>query len=340
MKQPDETCVVAARNQGGDDQGPACTFGLMTSRLFRGLALIGAVAFTHVPIAYAQTSSISPVIDDSIPPGANFDKAEFRLWLPSGGGALNGALILVPGSNGDGRAMAQDTVWQAFATKNKLAIVGCRFTDKPHDQNFIEDYVNVSKGSGQALLDVLGKFAARAKHPELASAPLLFWGMSAGGQFNYEFAVWKPERVVAFVVNKGGIYYTALTPRETRRVPALLFIGGKDLESRVNTITGLFALNRRGGALWALTEEPDAGHVVGRSRDLAIVFFDDVLPMRLGESASLRALDEKTGFVGDYHMKTITPAGETKPPAYPTAWLPTDRVAKAWQAVVTEKPFP
>jgi pimeloyl-ACP methyl ester carboxylesterase len=33
--------------------------------------------------------------------------------------------------------------------------------------------------------------------------------MSAGGQFNYEFAAWKPDRVAAFVVNKGGIYYTA-----------------------------------------------------------------------------------------------------------------------------------
>ena len=312
----------------------------MTSRLFRGLALIGAVAFTRVPIAHAQGSSIPAAIDDSIAPGANFDKAEFRLWLPSGGGALKGALILVPGSNGDGRSMAQDTVWQAFATKNKLAIVACRFTDKPHDQNFIEDYVDVSKGSGQALLDVLGKFGSRTRHPELASAPLLFWGMSAGGQFNYEFAVWKPERVVAFVVNKGGIYYTALTPRATRSIPALLFIGGKDLESRVNTITGLFALNRRGGALWALTEEPSAAHVVGRSRDLAIVFFDDVLALRLGESSSLKALDEKTGIVGDYHMKTISPMGEMKLPAYPTAWLPTDRVARAWQAVISDNPVP
>ncbi len=134
----------------------------------------------------------------------------------------------------------------------------CRFTDKPHDQGFIEDYVNVSQGSGQALLDALTAFATRARHPELATAPFLLWGMSAGGQFNYEFVCWKPERVVAFVVNKGGIYYTALAPRAARQVPGMLFIGGKDLEFRTNTITGLFAVNRRGGALWALAEEPSA----------------------------------------------------------------------------------
>ena len=124
-------------------------------------------------------------------------------------------------------------MWQAFAAKNRLAIVACRFTDKPHDQNFIEDYVNVSHGSGQALLDILGKFAGRSNHAEIASAPLLLWGMSAGGQFDYEFTAWHPERVAAFVVNKGGIYYTALTSRAARAVPGILFIGGKDLDQRV-----------------------------------------------------------------------------------------------------------
>ena len=82
------------------------------------LHLLFAAALTMSASASAQT-----VIDDSIPPGTNFDKAQFRLWLPPAGGALRGALILVPGSNGDGRAMAQDTVWQAFAAKNRLTIV-------------------------------------------------------------------------------------------------------------------------------------------------------------------------------------------------------------------------
>jgi poly(3-hydroxybutyrate) depolymerase len=316
----------------------------MRTRYHARLALAAALTLLAPPFAApiaAQSAAPASVLDDSVPPGANFDRAQFRLWLPNTAGALRGALILVPGSNGDGRSMAEDSVWHAFAHRNSLAIVACRFTDKPHDQGFIEDYVNVSKGSGQALLDVLGRFAARTRHPELASAPLLLWGMSAGGQFDDEFAAWKPERVVAFVVNKGGIYYTALTSRATRGVPALLFIGGKDLESRVNTITGLFALNRRGGALWALTEEPSLGHVVGRSRDLAIAFFDDVLPLRLdAASAALKPLDEKTGFVGDYHAKSVAPAGEAPLPAYPTSWLPTERVARAWLAVISEQPFP
>jgi poly(3-hydroxybutyrate) depolymerase len=300
----------------------------MNALRLAALALVVAAAAVH-----------GQALDDSLPPGANFDKAQFRLWLPQGVQHLRATLVLVPGSNGDGRAMAQDSVWQAFATRNQLAIVACRFTDKPHEQGFIEDYVNVSRGSGDALLEIINRFATRSGHAELASAPLLLWGMSAGGQFDYEFAAWKPERVIAFVVNKGGIYYTALTPRATRVIPALLFVGEKDLESRVATITGLFALNRRGGALWALVKEPGAAHVVGRSRDLSILFFEDVLPMRLSESGALTPLAESAGFVGDPHTKEIRGIGDGQQPNYPTAWLPTKRAALAWQAVETEKPF-
>jgi len=330
-----------ARAGGGDGGAAACSIERMISHIVRRATPTLAALLLAAPLlSAARAQAPVAVLDDSIPPGNNFDKAQFRLWIPREAGTLRGALILVPGSNGDGRAQAQDTVWQAFATKQKLAIVGVRFTDKPHDQNFIEDYVNVSRGSGQALLDALSKFAGRVQHPELANAPLVFFGMSAGGQFNYEFAAWKPERVIAFVVNKGGIYYTALTSRATREVPAMLFIGGKDLESRVSTITGLFALNRRGGALWALADEPAAGHIVGRSRDMSIIFFEDVLPQRLGDGATLKPLTEKSGFLGDLKAKTFQPIGEQPAPNYPTAWLPTERVAKAWQAMVSERPFP
>src|SRR6476660_8933286 len=306
------------------------TIPMTRTRIFSALAL-GLVSLSVANRVARGQVSASSTLEDTIPPGANFDKAEFRFWAPPGVSTLRGTMVLVPGSNGDGRAMAEDTVWQSFAVRQHLALLACRFTDRPHDQKFIEDYVNVSHGSGQALLDALGRLAARSRHPELAAEPLLFWGMSAGGQFNYEFASWKPERVLAFVVNKGGIYYTALTPRATRAIPALLFIGGKDLESRVNTITGLFALNRRGGALWALAEEPGVGHVVGKSRDVSMLFFEDVLAARLNQDGTLKALGEAAGLVGDVKTHEFGPPAARGTPNYPSVWLVTERVAKAWK---------
>ena len=281
------------------------------------------------------TLQAQSVLEDSVPPGANFEVAQFRFWAPTGTAPVRGVLVLVPGSNGDGRAMALDSTWQAFAARQRLAIVACRFTDKQHEQGFIEEYIAVSRGSGDALLGAISRFAQRSGHPEVANAPLLMWGMSAGGQFNYEFVAWKPERVLAFAVNKGGIYYSALLSRAAREVPGMLFIGGKDLAFRNNTISGLFAVNRRGGALWALAEEPGVAHVVGKSRDVSMVFFEDLLPMRLGSGGALSRLEEKSGYLGDLSARTFAPLGDGRVPNYPTAWLPTERVAKEWQAMVT-----
>src|SRR3954447_11843848 len=302
------------------------------------IAAVCSLMALLVPLTAAAQGAPGVVFEETVAPGRNYDKAEFKLWLPNDLQSVRAVAVLVPGSNGDGRGQVDDPDWQAFAVRNKLALVGVRLTDKPHDQGFIEEYVNVSQGSGRAFLDAMASFASRSKHPELATAPFLLWGMSAGGEFNYEFVCWKPERVVASVVNKGNIYYTALAPKAARMVPGILFTGGKDLEFRTSTIAGLFAMNRRGGALWALAEEPSAAHIVGRSRDVALVLFEDALALRVGEGAALKPLTEKSGFIGDIKAKTYQALGEDTVPNYPTAWLPTARVAERWQWLVTEKP--
>ena len=283
-------------------------------------------------------SAGAATFDDSVAPGANFDKAEFRLWLPDTPGPVRALAILVPGSNGDGRGQVDDPFWQDFAKEERVALVGVRLTDKQHDQMFIEHYVDVSKGSGQAFLDALASLAKKSNHTEIATAPVLLWGMSAGGEFNYEFAAWKPERVVAFVVNKGNVYYTALAPDAARRVPGILFTGEKDLAFRVDAIAGLFAINRRAGALWAYAQEPGVGHEVAHSREFAAVFFDEMLTARLGDDGHLKPLDDKSGFFGDAKTQTVQPVGEGKPPSnYPVSWLPSARVGRAWQAVLAGK---
>src|SRR5437773_7899027 len=115
--------------------------------------MINLLRFAVILLAVAGRPAFAATFEESIPPGANYDKAEFRLWLPDGAGRVRALVILVPGSNGDGRAQVDEPFWQAFATKHQLGLVGVRLTDKPHDQMFIEHYVDVSKGSGQAFLD-------------------------------------------------------------------------------------------------------------------------------------------------------------------------------------------
>ena len=300
------------------------------SALVLGLALL-------LPGARATRAE---TLDVAAPPGANYALAEFRLWYPEAAGRLRAVVVLVPGSNDDGRPEVEDPFWRGLARRQGLALLACRFTDRPHEAMFLEHYAEASRGSGKALVAALATLGRRARHPELAQAPLLLWGMSAGGEFNYEFVAWRPERVVAFVVNKGGVYYSALVPDAARRVPGILFTGERDLEFRSRTIVGLFALNRRAGALWALAQEPGLGHEVGRSRELAVVLFEQALAQRLPAGASaLRPAVAEAGFFGDPVTGSLEPVAGAKAPERPVAWLLDARVAGAWQAVVQGRPF-
>src|ERR1700759_5212676 len=60
--------------------GPSI-FGDMPTR-FRFPAAALAAAIGLPATGQAQSTVQSTVLDDSIPPGANYDKAQFRLWVP------------------------------------------------------------------------------------------------------------------------------------------------------------------------------------------------------------------------------------------------------------------
>ena len=53
---------------------------------------------------------------------------------------------------------------------------------------------------------------------------------------------------------------------------------------------------------------------------------------------TVKTIAEKSGYLGDLKARTFQKQGDANAPNYPTAWLPTARVAERWQWLVTEKP--
>lgn len=298
--------------------------------------------FTVLIVADAATQEApGETYDAGVSPGNNYDQAKFRLWVPDELEYVRAVLVLVPGSNGDGRDQVDTRLWRDLAKDEGLALVGLYMTDKPHDDMFIEHYVDVGQGSGDALLQALGELGSMSGHPELRTAPLLLWGMSAGGEFNYEFALWKPERVAAFVVNKGGIYYSALASKAARSVPGLFFIGDQDMAFRNDIIRGVFSVNRRAGALWALVEQPGVAHAVAGSDDIAAQYFRDVLGLRLNDPQVPAVLHELTlpdGWYCDPTTVSCEMAAGAASPKTPISWLPAKGSAEVWQKANSAAP--
>jgi hypothetical protein len=290
---------------------------------------------TPVPaVATASTEGAPLLLEDEVSPKDNFTKADFRFWSPAYTQPIRAIIVLVPGLRGDGRGMATDPAWQALAQKYRLALVGCDLVGPG-------SYYEAPNGTGDALLEALKKFGEQSNHPEVATAPILLYGESAGGQFNYDFVLWKPERVLAFVVNKGGYYNSGSPDNAVCSVPGLFFLGLTDTDLRINAITSIWTEGRKRGALWALAPQPNSGHEFSRTAAVARTFFDSVLPNRLpddlaasGDAPPMKPMEESQGWTGDLktHATQAIAAGSDADRS--AAWLPDEKSAAAWKQFV------
>lgn len=253
----------------------------------------------------------------------------FRLYIPDDLPKVHAVIILTPGYKADGLRMVDGKAWKALAQKHQCALLGCSMRGEEGGK-----YYEVEKWGGAVLLEGLEKLSEASSHPEIATAPLAFHGFSAGGQFNYNFACWKPGRTLAFVVNKGGYYGTQINA-EVRQVPALWILGARDKDFRIQNITTLYGDNRQKGALWALVPEPNAGHEVARSSEVGAAFIDEVLASRIDAGGNFKPVDTAAAWLGDPATKEIMRNPETGPGPLTQSWFPGPKTAELWKSIVT-----
>ena len=266
--------------------------------------------------------------DIELPPKDNYSIAAFRLWLPEGVTTFKKILVLVPGLNGDGRGAVNDLQWQAFAKKQEMALVAVSMKNETGTGYYVAE-----AGTGEILLKAIKLLGDQSQHPELDDALLLFWGHSAGGQFNYNFVCWKPDRVLAYVVNKGA-YYDGKMTAAARKVPGIIFMGMKDTELRVKSLTSLFDENRKRGAFWCFAPEPGKGHELGGTKELAISFFESVLPLRMGEEPKPIPLNPEEGWLGNNETGEFSSNSSYSGAKTEASWLPDERFAQLWKTFI------
>lgn len=263
-------------------------------------------------------------------PEANHEMA-FRLYVPDSVSKIRAVIALVPGLNGDGRAMVDDPAWRTLAERMQSALLACSMKGDTGGQ-----YYEAEKWAGKVFLEALKKLGAESGHPEIADASIALWGHSAGGQFNFNFANWKPERVVAFIANKGGYYGDTIAPA-TRKIPALWILGEKDTELRVKNITAKFEDGRKRGALWALVPEPNEGHGLGRSKDIGMVFIEEVLAVRIDNFGRLQPANPAQGWLGNLETGSIEKNSLSDGGPKDRSWLPGEATARMWLETIGGK---
>jgi predicted esterase len=266
----------------------------------------------------------------------NFSFAQFTMWCPKNIKAYRGILYLGAGYEYSSTPMIYEKKWQDFARENEFVILTSHMKSRTEANSEIA-YWQAEYGSGEEMLNALGYLALEAKHPEIENAPLAMWGFSAGGQYNYHFTCWKPERVITFVAIKGGYYFSELN-NETLKVPGLFFTGENDLQRRKDAVEDLFDKYAKDEPLWCLANEAASGHEIGKTDELAISWLQEIINQRLPKKVNtakkpikLGEVNQSQAWLGDRTGGYIAPISDYKNDKKSASWLPNESLAKAWE---------
>jgi hypothetical protein len=271
-----------------------------------------------------------------------FEFGDFALYVPANVSTSRGILLALGGPDTRGfasgapfgapvpqveaalQALGEDL--RALAASHGLAVLG---TSRAAMAN--------GPDSDQLLLDVVQEAATLSGRPELASAPLLLYGMSGGGPEASGFTARNPQRVAGlFLKVPAGV--SSLTSGEVLGVPTYVVQAEMDAFVDNAALALAFEANRRAGALWALALERGVPHhsLTPGHRVLTTNWMSTILDLRLGAATSdpLRAIDESSGWLGDPATGEVAPWASFAGDRSSASWLPSQETAERWETFV------
>jgi dienelactone hydrolase len=241
----------------------------------------------------------------------------FHSWQAEGTGASTGVLVLVPCFNGDGAQML-DARWKVFAEKNHLVLLAPSFRAKGDENNRGKGYYYPEQGSGEVLEKALRELKRRTGAD---TDQVLMFGFSAGAHFSHRFALWKPQRVKAFVAYSAG--WWSEPSAELAQVPALILCGEAD--ERYSATYDFFWKGHKLGCPWLWRSYPNTGHALTPAvRDMAEVF--------LAHYAQTKPPASDERLCGDFQTYQSVPFAERNEIAEEFRLiLPSKAVAAVWE---------
>jgi len=186
------------------------------------------------------------------------------------------------------------------------------------------------------IVSSLQDLAAGSGHPELATAPVLLYGVSFAAPVVYRFAHEQPQRTVGFFTWMGVARVPARTTA-AQQVPGALILAGEDSLVDNAEVRTWFDANRAEGALWSIGVEPLVLHGPPDAAVTALTvrWMDDVLAQRLPTgTGTILSLQETAGWLGDLASFDIAAHDQFAGAPLSAAWLPTQATAEQWQALV------
>lgn len=284
---------------------------------------------------------------------------DFRIYTPPAieTPRIRGVILIMPGSSGDFRFFAQETVFQEAARALGFAIIA-------NDQ--AGGYFSITESHARAgLNNILSAAAEVTGRRELVNAPIILSGFSLGGIMSTALSGRVPERTISIIAHKGANDYASNSPEVYRYVQQLWIPGSADKNPQVGPamLRNKFPAyrgpsNPSGEAAFAVDWRSDHGVVevpnnpiwsmtwTWIAETIAQRYPEDAVPSTLPDSPLvLRNQPLDAGWLGERSYVTSSVGADHSAflniapyDAYPgdkanASWLPTETAARAYRAL-------
>jgi hypothetical protein len=284
------------------------------------------------------------------PTPAGLDGADFELWIPDALPAERPVRGVIGSSHYHAGASVYETAeWRAIAAQHDFAILRYKVTSngKP---------IDTSPAGAKAVFQALAELAPLARRPELAHAGLIPTGLSWAAMQVCAFTSYAPERIIAAVPFRATArdIRLATSSAASARVPLLHLSAGRETFDKYKPhqsqegFEGITAT-----ALAAMLVQPGEEHHVLGDLTFLKAWLEEVIPLRVparipvGKPYALLPVTQ-SGWLASFGIRKMdgdpwkggdgmtevrigaAPKGGKAPPM--KSWLPSERLAKAWQA--------
>lgn len=248
--------------------------------------------------------------------GGPRDKLRVAVWIPPGVKTVRGAVV-----NPFARDEPPQKHWMAACAHWHFVLVGT-------------DFDGVKKDEYDLLLAGLKELAKSSGHAELNTIPLCFTGMSRGGGMSMQLAERWADRTLA---TAPVCLEVGPTTPAGRALPAITLFGEKDGQ-QMKLLRAKLPEARTQDAQWAIAVQWNRRHEFGQANNLTFVLFDEALRLRTPALKTLAVEDGWLGDVATWNKDGVRPkvfaAKGFMGDKSDTAWFPSERVARTWQAFV------
>ena len=292
--------------------------------------LIGALA---APLIAAETPDENPEVFST-----EVDGIDVKIFVPAKVEVFRGALLHSANSS--------------FQTKGRWAEL-CKRQGWVHvvtTMQKVRSQGNRGPRLHKAAVEGLNQCAKAKDHPELAHAPLIGVGHSAGGLVTRVLDR-EAERALAYAIDCSWVVKPESITAEFAEVPAMFTMGELPDEFKMlPAIPNAYEPARKKGLPWGLGLQPGCKHDWGNAGTMMVPFIKGVADFRIPDDwdprsgpAQLVEMKQEDGWLGDRstmgsHMATVASWSDYQGDKSAAAWFPDRATAHVWRAWCSKFP--